>query len=69
MAGEGEPIMLTVTAAVAGAAHGIPIAALLPPTAVKAPRGSVVRAVTVASQAALLITAAWIHLTESTFFT
>lgn len=69
LAGEGESIILTVTAAVAGAAHGISIAALLPPAAVKAPRGSVVRAVAVASHAALLITAAWIHLTKTTYLT
>lgn len=67
MAGEGEPIILTVTATVAGAAHGIPVAALLPPAAVQAPGGSVVRAVAVASHAALLITAARVHLTKNTY--
>lgn len=69
LAGEDEPIVLTVTAAVARATHGIPIAALLPPAAVKAPRGRMVRAVAVASHAALLITAAWIHLTKTTYLT
>lgn len=67
MAGEGEPILLTVTAAVAGAAHGIPVAALLPPAAVEAAGGSVVRAVAVASHAALLIAAARVHLTNTTY--
>lgn len=62
LGGGGQPIILTVAAAVAGAAHRIPIAALLPPPAVEALRGSVVRAVAVAPQAALLIAAAWIHL-------
>lgn len=67
--GEGEPIVLTVTASVAGAAHGIPIAALLPPAAVEAPGGSVVRAVAVAPHAALLVTAARIHLAKTTRLT
>lgn len=65
LGGEGRPIILTVAAAVAGAAHRIPIAALLPPPAVEAARGCVVRAVAVALQAALLIAAAWIHLAKT----
>lgn len=63
--GEGRPIILTVAAAVAGAAHRIPIATLLPAPAVETVRGSVVRAVAVAPQAALLIAAAWIHLAKT----
>lgn len=62
---EAEPTILTVTTAVAWAAHRIPIAALLPPAAVEAPRWGVVRAVAVATHAALLITAAWIHLAKT----
>lgn len=54
----------TVAAAVPGTAHGIPIAALLPPAAVEAAGRGVMRAVAVASHAALLIIAAWIHLLE-----
>lgn len=55
---------LTVAAAVPGTAHGIPIAALLPPAAVETTRWRVMRAVAVASHAALLIIAAWVHLQE-----
>lgn len=65
LGGEGRPIILTVAAAVAGATHRIPIAALLPPPAVEAARGSVLRAVAVAPQAALLIAAARIHLVKT----
>lgn len=54
----------TVAAAVPGTAHGIPIAALLPPAAVEAAGRGVMRAVAVASHAALLVVAAWIHLLE-----
>lgn len=54
----------TVAAAVPGTAHGIPIAALLPPAAVEAAGRGVMGAVAVASHAALLIIAAWIHLLE-----
>lgn len=54
----------TVAAAVPGTAHGISIAALLSPAAVETARWGVVRAVAVASHAALLIVAAWVHLQE-----
>lgn len=53
-----------VAAAVSGTAHGISIAPLLPPAAVEAARWRVMRAVAVASHAALLIVAAWVHLCE-----
>lgn len=52
----------TVTAAVPRAAHGISMAALLPPAAGEAARGSLLRAVAVAAHATLLIIAAWVHL-------
>lgn len=52
----------TVTAAVPGTAHGISMAALLPPAAGEAAGRSLLRAVAVASHAALLIVAARIHL-------
>lgn len=54
----------TVAAAVPRTAHGISIAALLPPAAVEAARWRVMRAVAVASHAALLIVAARVHLQE-----
>lgn len=54
----------TVAAAVPRTAHGISIAALLPPAAVETPRWRVMRAVAVASHAALLVVAAWVHLQE-----
>lgn len=52
----------TVTAAVPRAAHGISMAALLPPAAGQAARGGLLGAVAVAAHAALLVVAAWIHL-------
>lgn len=55
----------TVAAAVPRTAHGISIAALLPPAAVETARWRVMRAVAVASHAALLVVAAWIHLQET----
>lgn len=54
----------TVAAAVPRTAHGISIAALLPPAAVETARRRVMRAVAVASHAAFLIIAAWVHLQE-----
>lgn len=51
-----------VAAAVSRAAHGISMAALLPPAAGEAARRSLLRTVAVAAHAALLIVAAWIHL-------
>lgn len=55
---------LTIAAAVPRTAHGVTIAALLPPAAVETTRWRVMRAVAVASHAALLIVAAWVHLQE-----
>jgi len=52
----------TVPASVPTTAHGISMAALLPLAAGEAARGSFLRAVAVASHAALLIIAAWRHL-------
>lgn len=57
-----------VTAAIAGAAHGVPVAALLPAAAVEAARGRVLRAVAVTSHAALFVIAAWIHLCQDVVF-
>lgn len=54
----------TVAAAVPRTAHGISIAALLPPAAVEAARRRVMGAVAVASHAALLVVAARVHLQE-----
>lgn len=55
----------TVAAAVPRAAHGISVAALLPPAAVETTRWRALRAVAVASYAALLIVAAWVQLQET----
>lgn len=52
----------TVAAAVPRTAHGISVAALLLPAAGEAAGRGLLRAVAVASHAALLIAAAWIHL-------
>ena len=55
-------VLLTAATAVSGATHGISMATLFPPAAGEASRGGLLRAVAVAAQAALLVTAAWIHL-------
>lgn len=52
----------TVATAIPRTAHGIPIAALIPPAAVEAAGVSMLRAVAVTSHATLLIIAARIHL-------
>lgn len=57
-----------VPASVPTTAHGISMAALLPLAAGEAARGSFLRAVAVASHAALLIIAAWRHLRKDVIF-
>lgn len=58
----GQSRQRTVAAAVAGAAHCISMATLLPPSAGETAGGCLLRAVAVASYSALLIAAAWVHL-------
>lgn len=58
-------VVLTVTAAVPRAAHGVPVAALLPAAAGQAARRGLLRAVAVAANAALLVIAARIHLLQT----
>lgn len=56
----------TVAAAVPRAAHGVPMAALLPAAAGEASRRSLLRAVAVAAHTALFVIAARIHLLGQT---
>ena len=55
-------VLLTAATAVSGATHGVSMATLFPPATGEASGWGLLGAVAVAAQAALLVTAARIHL-------